>query len=64
MRDIALRLRLVIVRLRNEDGQDLVEYALVLGLILLAAAAGMSSVAAQIGAVFATVGTMLSTYTS
>jgi pilus assembly protein Flp/PilA len=50
--------------LRNKKGQDLVEYALVLVLIALAAAAGMNTVAQQINAVFTTVGTKVSTYTS
>jgi pilus assembly protein Flp/PilA len=42
--------------IRDEGGQDLIEYALVVALIALAAAAGMSSVAAQTNTAFATVG--------
>jgi len=50
--------------LADESGQDLVEYALVLALIALAATAGMTGVATQIGNAFTGVGSKLSTYTS
>jgi pilus assembly protein Flp/PilA len=50
--------------LLDESGQDLIEYALVIALIALAATAGMSTVAASIGNVFSKVGNMLSSYTS
>ncbi len=46
------------------QGQDLIEYALVVALIAFAAAAGMSSVATQINAAFTNIGTKLTTYTS
>lgn len=49
---------------QNESGQDLIEYALVVSLIALAATAGMSSVATKIGNAFTAVGTKLATYTS
>jgi pilus assembly protein Flp/PilA len=49
---------------RNLAGQDLIEYALVVALIALAATAGMSSIATAINAAFTNVGTKLSTYTS
>jgi pilus assembly protein Flp/PilA len=50
--------------LRDEEGQDLVEYALVMALIALAATAGMTSVASKISTAFTNIGTKLSTYTS
>ena len=50
--------------LENQSGQDLIEYALVVALIALAATAGMSNVAAKIGAAFTAIGTKFSTYTS
>jgi pilus assembly protein Flp/PilA len=50
--------------LRNDQGQDLIEYALVVALIAFAATAGMSSVATKINAAFVTVGTTLTTYVS
>ena len=48
----------------DEQGQDLVEYGLLLVLIALAASASIRGVATAIGNVFAGVGTKLSTYTS
>jgi pilus assembly protein Flp/PilA len=50
--------------LLDERGQDVIEYALVVALIALAATAGLSTVAASIGSVFSKVGHTLSTYTS
>jgi len=52
-----------VVALHQEDtGQDLVEYALVLALIGLAAAVGMGSLAASINAAFSKVGSILTRY--
>ena len=51
-------------KLRKEDGQDLIEYALVVALIALAATAGMGAVAGKINAAFTKVGATLSTYIS
>ncbi len=50
--------------LREERGQDLIEYALVVALIALAAVAGMSSIATSIGHVFSKVGSVLSAHTT
>jgi len=50
--------------LRDERGQDLIEYALVVSLIALGATAAMSGVAAAISTAFGKVGTKLNTYTS
>jgi pilus assembly protein Flp/PilA len=50
--------------LENQSGQDLIEYALVVALIALAATAGMSSVATKISAAYTSIGTKLTTYTS
>jgi pilus assembly protein Flp/PilA len=50
--------------LRKEDGQDLIEYALVVALIALAATAGMSTVATKLSLAFTSIGTKLSTYVS
>ncbi len=44
----------------HEEGQDLVEYALVVALIALAATAGMRSLATAINTGFTNVGTTLS----
>lgn len=45
--------------LRDESGQDLIEYALVAALIGLGATAAMSTLAGTIGSAFASVGTSL-----
>jgi pilus assembly protein Flp/PilA len=50
--------------MRQEEGQDLIEYALVVALIALAATAGMNTVATAINTAFSNVGTKLTTYTS
>jgi len=50
--------------IQDERGQDLIEYALVVSLIALAATAGMSSVATKIGNAFTAIGTKMTTYTS
>jgi pilus assembly protein Flp/PilA len=54
-------------RLQNlmlrEEGQDLIEYALVVALIAFAATAGMNTLATDINAAFTSIGTTLTTYT-
>jgi len=64
MKDALLRLYVRARMLRDESGQDLVEYALVVALIALAATAGMSSLAGQINSAFAALGTKMGTYVS
>ena len=53
-----------LIALREEEGQDLVEYALIVALIALAAVAGMSVLANNINAAFTSVGSKLSSYVS
>jgi pilus assembly protein Flp/PilA len=50
--------------LMSEEGQDLIEYALVVALIAFAATAGMKAVAGGINTAFTNIGTKISTYTS
>ncbi|MEO5926640.1 MAG: Flp family type IVb pilin [Bryobacteraceae bacterium] len=50
--------------LMHEDGQDLVEYALVVALIAFAATAGMNTLATNINLAFTNIGTRLSGYTT
>jgi pilus assembly protein Flp/PilA len=45
----------------HEEGQDLVEYALVVALIALAATAGMGSLATALNGAFTSLGTTLTT---
>ena len=55
----------LIVKLQNlissEEGQDLVEYALIVALISLAAVAGMNTLAGDINTAFTNVGSQLNT---
>ena len=47
----------------REEGQDLIEYALVVALIAFAATAGMSSLATGINTAFGNISNTLTTYT-
>ena len=64
MRDLVLKLYIKMQNLREENGQDLIEYALIAALIALAATAGMTALAGKINGAFTSVGTKLSYYTS
>jgi pilus assembly protein Flp/PilA len=50
--------------LKGEEGQDLIEYALVVALIAFAATVGMGTLASDINAAFSTIGTKLTSATS
>jgi pilus assembly protein Flp/PilA len=62
MKGKLLQLAIKMQILLDEDGQDLIEYALVVALIAFAATAGMSTLATSINAAFTSVGTTLSSY--
>jgi pilus assembly protein Flp/PilA len=62
--NIYVKLQMLRSSLLSEEGQDLIEYALVVALIALAATAGMSSVATKIGTAFNSIGNKLNSYTS
>ncbi len=49
--------------MNREDGQDLVEYALVVALIAFGATAGMQSLAAGLNTAFNNINTVLGNYT-
>ena len=57
-------LRKVYVRIRDlvsgDEGQDIIEYALIVALIALAATAGMNTLASAINAEFSYLGTTIS----
>lgn len=56
MNDMLLKLYVKFQDLKNrEEGQDLVEYALVVSLIAIAAVAGLQGLAGKITAVFSTI---------
>ena len=54
---LVIRLRCLMIL---EDGQDLVEYALIVALIALGATAGMKTLATGIGTAFSHISTQLS----
>ncbi len=64
MKDHLLKLATKIQFLLRDNGQDLIEYALVVALIAFAATAGMSTVATDINLAFSNIGLKLTTYTS
>jgi pilus assembly protein Flp/PilA len=62
MKDKLLKLSVMLQILKDENGQDLIEYALVVALIAFAATAGMSSLAGNINTAFNHMGTTLTNY--
>jgi len=48
---------------RDESGQGLVEYVLIIAVVALAATAGMSSLASAVNSAFGKVGSTLASYT-
>jgi pilus assembly protein Flp/PilA len=59
MKDKLLLFAVKLQLLKDESGQDLIEYALVVALIAFAATAGMSTLAADINSAFGAIGTKL-----
>ena len=64
MNKLTLKLYLTLQGLRDESGQDLIEYVLIGGVVALGAIAGMSTFASQINAAFSSLSTKIATYTS
>jgi pilus assembly protein Flp/PilA len=63
MQSLLLKFYLKVRVFRGNDGQDLIEYALVAALIALAATAGMNTIANDINSAFTTIGGTITTYT-
>jgi pilus assembly protein Flp/PilA len=61
MKDRLLKLSVILQILKDENGQDLIEYALVVALVAFGATAGMASLATAINTAFSHVGTRLGT---
>jgi pilus assembly protein Flp/PilA len=59
--NVAVKMDLLKDALLSEQGQDLIEYALVVAFIAFAAAAGMKTLATHINTVFVSLGTDLTT---
>ena len=65
MQDRFLKLYVKAERLMKEErGQDMIEYILVAALVALAATAGMGTLATKINASFANIGSKLTGYTN
>jgi len=69
MRDLVLKVFVRMQCLKNElgkdeSGQDMIEYAIVAGLIAMAATASMKTFATSISTAFSQVGAKLTSYTS
>jgi pilus assembly protein Flp/PilA len=64
MKDKLLKLSVMLQILMDENGQDLIEYALVVALIAFAATAGMSTVAKDINIAFTNIGSKITSYVS
>lgn len=62
MKNLLMKLYVKAQILRQDHGQDLIEYALTAGLIALAATAGMNAVANGINTAFESISTKLAAY--
>ena len=62
MKDRWLKLSVMLQILKDENGQDLIEYALVVALIAFAATAGMSTLAQDLNTAFSNIGTKVTNY--
>jgi pilus assembly protein Flp/PilA len=64
MKDKLLSLYITLyTMMRSEEGQDLIEYALIVAVIAFAAIAGMQAVAGDINTAFTNIGSALTSYT-
>ena len=64
MKDALVKIYVKMQIVKKDDGQDLIEYALVVALIALMATVGMKAVANDINNAFTAIGNKLTTYTS
>jgi Flp pilus assembly pilin Flp len=68
MQNVLLKLyvkaKVVVDKLKDENGQDLVEYAAVIALVVLAATSGMSTLATKINAAMNVLGDKINTTVS
>ena len=62
MKDQLLKLSVMLQILKDENGQDLIEYALIVALIAFAATAGMSHLAGSLNTAFTNMGTKVTSY--
>jgi len=62
MSKLISRFYLTLLALREEHGQDMIEYILIGGVVTLGAVAGMQTFASNINTAFTTLGSVLSNY--
>jgi pilus assembly protein Flp/PilA len=62
MKDKLLKLSVMFQILKDENGQDLIEYALMVALIAFGATTGMNKLANSMNVAFTHIGTKLTTY--
>lgn len=55
----AMRLQMAKDSILNEEGQDLIEYALLVGFISLAAVAGIQSISSELNTIYNTIAKQL-----
>ena len=55
MNNLIAKLQVAFMNLKSDEGQDLVEYALLIALIAFACTAGMSTLATSINAAFTSI---------
>ena len=61
MEDLLTKLSVMFAILKDEKGQDLIEYGLLVALVAFAATVGMTTLAGDINTAFTTIGTSLTT---
>jgi pilus assembly protein Flp/PilA len=59
---LLVKARLMLASLKEEEGQDLIEYALVVALVAFAATAGMKTLAGGLNSAFSQIATTLASY--
>lgn len=63
MKDLLIKVSAYLQTVKQcEEGQDLIEYALIVALIAMAATAGMGTLAGDINTAFSNIGTKLGSY--
>ena len=62
MNKLMIKLYVTLQALRDERGQDLIEYVLIGGVVAVGAIAGMGNLAANLNAAFGNIATKVSSY--
>jgi len=64
MKERMLKYYLLLQAFREDQGQDLIEYVLVAGIVALGAVAGMQTLGTDMNEAFSIIGSKLQTYTT